>query len=157
MALYKRSQIDLVVSNALRAAEARIAGKTLMFLGVGEARQVITLIEKGYCNRFVRQCFETALGMTPFSWYFGAAKAKDTLAKLAPYEVAKPEAGDIVGWSGDPGHIAIVLGDVYGDGRFLVAENTSSSSRGEPRAAGTKLTRLSSIRAAGRKFFRLWA
>lgn len=105
----------------------------------------------GWCGRFVRQCCEAALkGVMPgyrgydagyqdeafaaFPWLRRyAAQACRALdgggsGKYGVYErVSVPQPGDIVGMSPGyslPGHIAVFLG------QGLIAENTSSTSRG---------------------------
>lgn len=168
MALYSKAQIRKVLAVAVKAVEARQAGKKTIVLGnitfhnkSGNYRISVhaDLDDPGWCNRLIRQCFEVGLGLPPFNWYFGAATAHLTLMKLAPYQLAagsKPQSGDIIGFSGDPGHIVLALGDWYGDGRFLVAENTSAK-RGDPSAPGTKVTALKNLRTQGRSVYRLWA
>ena len=152
MALYGDKIRQAVVKRAMSAVQARQAGKHSYKVG----GQVFDLDKGGYCNRFVRQCFETVLGLKAFDWRFGAAKARDTLDKLDLANCAVIDAkastlqpGDIIGWydgSGAYGHIAIYVGDYYGDGRKLVAENTSAK-RGDPNAPGTKITQLRNMRA----------
>lgn len=152
MALYGDDIRKLVVQRAMMAVQARQAGKHSYKVG----GQVFDLDKGGYCNRFVRQCFETVLGLKAFDWRFGAAKARDTLDKLDLANCAVIDAkastlqpGDIIGWydgSGAYGHIAIYVGDYYGDGRKLVAENTSAK-RGDPNPPGTKITQLRNMRS----------
>lgn len=163
MALYSSKQRDAVIANALKAADAHAAGKKSIKLGSGVTTQTLDLATGGYCCRFVRQCFETALGMREFQWLFGSPSAKQTGEKMKAADVGRVSAGlvagDVLVWyegSGPYGHIAIYLGDVYGDGRKLVAENTSSGKRGFPQAPGTKVTRLSSMRK-GYVAYRLFA
>lgn len=149
MALYGDKIRQAVVKRAMSAVHARQAGKHSYAAG----GQVFDLDKGGYCNRFVRQCFETVLGLKAFDWRFGAATARDTLNKLHDYALpsSKPstlQPGDILGWydgSGAYGHIAIYVGDYYGDGRKLVAENTSAK-RGDPNPPGTKITQLRNMR-----------
>ena len=149
MALYGDDIRKLVVQRAMMAVEARQAGKHSYKVG----GQVFDLDKGGYCNRFIRQCFETTLGLAAFDWRFGAANARETLDKLEPYRIeakaSKLQPGDIIGWydgSGPYGHIALYVGDYYGDGRKLVAENTSAK-RGFPNAPGTKITQLRNMRS----------
>lgn len=151
MALYSDKIRQAVVKRALAAVHARQAGKHSYTAG----GQTFDLDAGGYCNRFIRQCFETVLGLKAFDWRYGAAKARDTLDKLdlANHTIidAKPstlQPGDILGWydgSGPYGHIALYVGDYYGDGRKLVAENTSAT-RGAPNPPGTKITQLRNMR-----------
>jgi cell wall-associated NlpC family hydrolase len=142
MARYNAAKRKLLVKRTLEAVQARVDGRTKITLGTAGTRQEFNLIEGGYCNRFVRQCFETMLNIKPFSWAYRAEEAHQTLAKLAPFKVpiSDRKPGDVLGCPGDPGHIAIYIGDAYGDGRDLVAENTSSAVRGYPRGAGTKIS-----------------
>jgi len=158
MSLYSQAQIAKAVKRAIEAVEARIAGKQSVKLGKGAAAQAFNLEEKGYCNRFVRQVYETALDLPAFGWRFGAARACVTLEKLEPYKVGKQDRqpGDVIGFPGDPGHIAIYLGEYYGDGRELIAENTSST-RGYPSAPGTKITRWSAVSGRVSGVYRLGA
>jgi hypothetical protein len=158
MGLYSQAQIKKVLQRAVQAVEARLAGRTSVKLGSGGAAQVFDLETGGYCNRFVRQVFETALGLAPFAWRFGAARAYQTLAKLEPYRVDKRQRqpGDILGIPGDPGHIAVYLGDYYGDGRELIAENTIST-RGYPSRPGTKISRWSTVAGRVTGIYRLGA
>ena len=145
MSLYSEKQRQAVLKRACDVVRARIDGKTSVTFGSGAARQTFDLETGGMCNRFVRQTIETALGLAPFSWYFGSAKACLTLKKLAPYEVPLKyvQAGDILGFNGDPGHIAIYIGGAFDPKKKLTAENTISGKRGMPRKAGTKVSSLS--------------
>ncbi|MEI6503313.1 MAG: hypothetical protein WCP21_20060 [Armatimonadota bacterium] len=137
MPLYTEKQRKAVLARAGEAVQARIGGATEVTLGTGAAKQTFDLDAGGYCNRFVRQVFETSLGLSPFTWYFGAAKACQTLAKLKPYEVPLKDRqpGDILGFAGDPGHICLYLGTDFDPSKELVAENTSAR-RGFPAAPG---------------------
>jgi len=157
MALYTDAHRKAVIARAREAVQARAAGKTAVMLGAGNSRQTFDLNTGGYCNRFVRQCFETALGLKPFSWYFGAAKAKDTLRKLSAYKVplADRQPGDILGFPGNPGHIAIYLGKEYQADKELIAENTSAT-RGFPRPPGTKVTSYAAVKARISGCYRLF-
>jgi hypothetical protein len=116
------------------------------------------LTEKGFCNRFVRQVHEAALGLAAFAWPWARRYAiwTDFDMRAAELEVPNPEQADIVCFDGTaprnatPGHIGIYLGG------GLVAENTSSGRRGKPRRAGTKISRIEEIDPSGtrRRFFR---
>jgi len=158
MARYTSKQRDKVIGRAMAAVEKRIAGSDT-FTVTG---QTFALNVGGFCNRFIRQVFETALGLPEQSWTFRGATAKETLQKLtgAGYEVHMDDlqAGDILGHTGGKfGHIALYVGDYYGDGRLLVAENTSWIG-GYPQAPGTKITRLQTFLARGNRWraFRLF-
>lgn len=152
MSLYTTKQRDAVVKRAGDAVRQRQHGKTSWTIGW----QKFDLETGGYCNRFVRQVFETSLGMGAFGWYFGDATARKTLDKLKPYVLpngAKLQEGDIIGWydgSGPYGHIAIYIGGE----KELIAENTSAK-RGDPKNPGTKVTRLANCRT-GWKAYRLF-
>ncbi|MEI6501600.1 MAG: hypothetical protein WCP21_11330, partial [Armatimonadota bacterium] len=112
MSKYSEEQRRKVIARAIEAGQARIKGSGEVSLGEGPARQTFLLDEGGYCNRFIRQVFETTLALRPFTWRFGALRACLTLAKLAPYAVPLQERrpGDILGFAGDPGHICLYLG-----------------------------------------------
>ena len=138
-----------IVSVAKAAVAARVAGKSTVTLGSGETAQSFNLAKGGYCARFVRQCCEVALGLKPHSWKYAAADALSMEAALkaagksVPVDDRKP--GDIVAMNantGKYGHIGLVVN------KTTIAENTSSGTRGEPRAPGTKLTPWAAI--AGR-------
>lgn len=149
MALYTTKQRDAIVKRAMAAVEARIAGKTTYRAG----GQTFNLEERGYCGRFVRQCFETALGFGAFEWRFGAETARKMGSKMGYSgfllaDGATLQPGDVLVWDdqddGRYGHIVLYVGDYYGDGRKLVAENTSGR-RGYPLKPGTKISRLSAV------------
>ena len=152
MSLYSNYRCGVVVMRASEVVQARQHGEKTFTAG----GQTFDLEKGGYCNRFVRQVFETAIGINAFSWYFGDATARLTLDKLAPYTLskgAKLQPGDIIGWydgSGPYGHIAIYIGGE----KKLIAENTSAT-RGDPRPPGTKVTRLANCRT-GWKAYRLF-
>ena len=152
MSLYTTKQRNAVVNRALEIVKARQNGKTSIVRG----GQKFDLETGGYCNRYIRQVFETSLTLSPFSWYFGAKTARLTLDKLKPYKLEKGatlQSGDIVGWydgCGVYGHIALYIGTEKG----LIAENTSAK-RGDPRKPGTKVTRLANTRA-GWQAYRLF-
>ena len=158
MSLYTAKQKEAVVRRAIEAVQARTSGAHSVTFGGGAAKQVFSLDEGGYCNRFVRQVFETALGLGPFAWRFAASKACQTLKKLEEYRVplAQRRPGDILGFAGDPGHICLYLGRNADPAKELVAENTSSKSRGWPQAAGTKFTRFSALQARVTGCYRLF-
>jgi len=158
MARYTAKQKRKVINRAMGAVEARQEGKSTYEAG----GQVFQLNVGGMCACFIRQVFETALGIPEYSWVFRGATAKETLQKLtgAGYEVHMDDlqAGDILGHTGGKfGHIALYVGDYYWDGRLLVAENTSWMG-GYPQAPGTKITRLQTFLARGNRWraFRLF-
>ena len=152
MSLYTDKQKQAVVKRAVQAVSARQKGKQAFIAG----GQTFDLEKGGYCNRYIRQIFETALGLKPFAWYFGDATARKTLDKLKPYVLlkgAKLQEGDIIGWydgCGVYGHIALYIGGE----KKLIAENTSAK-RGDPKPPGTKVTRLANTRT-GWKAYRLF-
>lgn len=145
MALYTEKQRQAVIARACEAVRARIRGKKSVVLGKGATRQEFDLDSGGWCLRFVRMCFETALGLPPKSWYFGSPKAVQTLHKLAPYQIplSARRPGDILGNPGDPGHIVIYIGYAFDRDKDLVAENTISERRGYPQSQGTKVSSYS--------------
>lgn len=151
---YTQQVIDTVVKYALRAARAHQDGEKTISLGEGSSRQELrvrgvwdpkTKSYRGYCARFVRQIYETASGFSEKRWRYRGDDALQMTDKLARgrHEVSDGSLipGDIIGIhkkSGKYGHIAVYVGKI--DGKHTIAENTSSRSRGNPRAAGTKLT-----------------
>ncbi|MHB8995376.1 MAG: hypothetical protein ACYC63_09030 [Armatimonadota bacterium] len=158
MNLYSAQQRRRVIRRAIEVVQARIDGKDEIRLGEGKARQTFDLKTGGYCNRFVRQVFETALGLAAFQWRYRAERACLTLKKLEPFRVALKDRqpGDLLGFAGDPGHIVIYLGMECDPAKELVAENTSNGRRGFPRAAGTKVTRYEALRARVTGCYRLF-
>ena len=161
MSLYSETTRSKVIKVAKAAVSARQKGnnsyatelQTFVLGPVYNSRGAVI----GYCNRYIRQLFEAALNLQPFTWAFGAGTADETLIKLKPYIKpvgTKPQPGDIIGWRkrrhGDPGHIALYIGGEKG----LIAENTSAE-RGDPDAPGTKVTRLANTRT-GWKAYRLF-
>lgn len=142
---YTQDIIDRVVEYALRAARASQRGEATVRLGAGDSAQDLLLRQGGYCARFVRQVYETACGLRPFSWRYAAPSALEMCARLEAdghaVSADRLVPGDILGInrnSGKYGHIAVYVGRV--DGVETIAENTSSTVRGNPRRAGTKLT-----------------
>jgi hypothetical protein len=144
MALYSSKTIAKVCQTALRAVEARQRGNKWVSIGGHK----FDLETGGYCCRYVRQVFEATLGLGEREWRFGSPSATETLTKLEECGFKlKPHvelrAGDIIGHKeGRFGHIGVVVGDAYGDGRFLYCENTIAH-RGSPNEPGTKVTRVS--------------
>lgn len=158
MSQYTESDRRKIIQRAVEVVQARLQGQKQAPFGSGPACQTFALDEGGYCNRFVRQVFETALGLKPFAWPFAAARAYQTLRKLEPYRVplAQRRPGDILGFAGDPGHICLYLGRDCDPAKELVAENTSSARRGYPSAAGTKLTSFATLKARVTGCYRLF-
>lgn len=153
-ARYTAAQKQKVMARAMEAVEARIAGHSTVTLG--KPPQTFALNTGGFCNRFIRQAFETSLGLPEQSWQYRGATATETLGKLAAagYEIDMDDLqpGDILGHTaGQYGHIALYVGDYYGDGRLLVAENTSAKG-GYPEAPGTKINRLATFLARGNRW-----
>ena len=141
-----------VVQNALAAAKSHQRGETRW----GE----FDLAKGGMCARFVRQVYEKSLGIDPFAWEFAAPSARDMATKLRHAGLLIPtgdrEPGDVVQiGTGYPGHVAIYVGEV--EGAECIAENASDASRGNPRAAGTKLTPWSAVASRVTGVFRLCA
>lgn len=126
---------------------ADVAEKVVGYRRAGLRSCVVGLVtfditESGMCARFVRECHEAALGHAEQTWPYRGARALDVNdnLKAAGLTVTDRQRGDVVCFSGgEYGHIVVWLGD------GLVAENTSSSKRGDPRAAGTKITPLADI------------
>jgi len=143
---YTRAVMSRVVEIAKAAAKAHAAGARTYTAhqhinGTG-ASQVLDLVTGGMCNRFVRQVYEVALGLNEQTWPYRAGRAIWTLDSLEADRkgveigtMGDLQPGDIVGiHTGTYGHIAIYVGD------GMIAENTSSKTRGNPRKIGTKLT-----------------
>lgn len=161
---YTSTVMRRIVEYALEAGQAAQADPSgSITLGEGATRQTLYFTPGALCLRFVRQVYETALGIGPKKWSWATLRAKWTLEKLraAGYQVP-PRAplmeGDIVGHRrGEYGHIGIVVQtDPRGVGTpVLVAENTSSTTRGNPRRAGTKLTQWRDFAAGGVEAYRL--
>jgi len=137
---------DIIAKIARQAAEARQNGKSSVKLN----GRIFNLIEKGYCERFVRKCYEAGMDIPDMSWRYRAGDAwdgenaiKEGIAHgdkgLSKVSLNKSQPGDIIYFNSSgtrPGHVAIYLGNNQ------IAENTSSASRGNPRSAGTKITSL---------------
>lgn len=145
-----------IVSVAKAAVAARVAGKSAVTLGAGQAAQTFDLDAGGYCARFVRQCVEVAHGLKPFTWPGCAPDAKGmekNLKKIAQkIPIEQREPGDIVCMnetSGKFGHIGLCVDP------GTIAENTSSGRRGNPRPAGTKLTSWTIIAGSVSGVYRL--
>lgn len=155
--LYPQSIIKRVLAMAREAAQAHAAGATeytaTQYADGSGVRQTLDLDAGGWCWRFIRQLFEVALGLQPGTWEFASASAKQTLTLMhqAGRDCSAPLLpGDIAGIRGGTwGHIALYLGD------GLVAENTSSDSRGKPRRAGTKITPYSDLSGRVTETYRL--
>lgn len=158
MAKYTAVQRKAVISRAIAAVNARVEGRSTFTMG----GQTFELDKGGWCNRFIRQVFETALGMEAFTWRFGALKAYLTLKKLEAYRIPlrSRRPGDILGIEGNPlfgfcGHIMLYLGREFDPHKELVAENTSAT-RGYPRKPGTKVTSYATVRARITGCYRLF-
>jgi hypothetical protein len=129
-----------VVRIARQAVAQRLAGDTSW-----EHNGVkFDLDAGGYCARFVRQCHDAALGQGEMVWAYKSPTAWDMeiVLRAAGLRTSNPQPGDILCINGAgcrPGHIGIYLGN----GEY--AENTSSSTRGNPRAAGTKISPISAV------------
>lgn len=159
--MYPRARINRVVEIAIEAAKAhKVGDETYLATEYAHGNGVadrLNLVEGGMCNRFVRQCFEVALGLDEQTWPYRAGRAIWTIDSLEAAglgikerNAADLKPGDIVGIRGGTfGHIAIYVGD------GLVAENTSSDTRGTPRCKGTKLTPYSDLRERVTHVFRL--
>jgi len=138
-----------VADVARRAVEARTHGEHRY----SEGGHTFLLDRGGMCARFVRQCCEVAAGLPPFGIWFAAPTARKMEENLRAGGKAVPnlQTGDIIGFnrqSYPAGHIGIFIGDGH------VAENTSSDERGDPRAAGTKITPLSALLGKVSGYFR---
>ena len=142
---YTPAATKKIVEYAVQAARAAQAGEQAITLGTGKTKQTLDLRKGGMCARFVRQVHETALGIPAFSWRFAAQDAIGMLENMQAdflMDASPLRPGDILGHTNAlHGHIGIYVGEI--DGAPTVAENTSSSTRGNPRRAGTKLTPLS--------------
>ncbi len=107
---------------------------------------VFALTERGMCSKFVRQCYESAVRGHDhqFDLLFGGT-ARETERKLQAANKAylgPMVRGDVVCFNNQAstaGHIGICLGDC------VIAENTISGTRGDPRSPGTKATPMESI------------
>jgi len=158
---YTAFQRRLVVARALEVVEARLRDETSFEAG----GQVFTFeVGAGTSVRFVRQVFESALGLPAKSWPYSGATAKDLMAQLrAAGEEVDPEElrpGDIL-CHGEFlfGHAGLYVGRRRHsrDGRTFVAENTAWVG-GDPIDPGTKLTPLKAFlsRAKAWRAFRLF-
>lgn len=130
---------------AIQAVHSRRNGKKSIVIN----NIKFNLIEKGYCQRFVRQCYEAGLKIPEFSWRYRAANAydgenaiKEGISHkdkgLSKVNLENAEPGDIFYFNSagkPPGHTAIYIGN------NKIAENTSAN-RGDPYSAGTKITHL---------------
>lgn len=134
-----------VVRIARAAVQHRRNGAQTYTVG----RVTLNLTQGGMCARFVRQVHEAALGLSEFAWQYRAPNAFEMERNLraAGLRTSNPQPGDVACFNTagtPPGHIGIYLGN--GE----VAENTSSGSRGDPRAPGTKISTLASMGGAAR-------
>ena len=144
--MYTEAQRQAVIARAIEAVQAHIDGKSEITLGDGAGAQVFNLTVGGWCEAFVRQVFETALGLEPMTWQYRVGRAsRSEVAYGADKRVPldQLQAGDIlVMASGPDGHTAIYLHTAYDPAKDLVAENTLSTQRGMPSCAGTKISSL---------------
>jgi hypothetical protein len=145
------------VDVARRVVAARKAGQRSVTIN----KTKFDTVASGWCTQFVREAHEAACNVAegalmshhggPFAC---CASATEVNLRGSGYKVASAVPGSIVCFNNPAsggacktcgravGHIGIYLGD------GLVAENTSSAKRGDPRAAGTKITKLSDIGAS---------
>ena len=144
--MYTEAQRQLVIARAIEAAQAHIDGKSIITLGKGITAQQFILWKGGYCERFIRQVFETALGLPEMSWQYKTAQASQAEAAYGQdkrVSLDQLQAGDIlVMASGAQGHTALYLNTRYDPTKKLVAENTLSTRRGMPSSQGTKISSL---------------
>ena len=146
--------------------EVALAVATLAGQGATEATKNgrdFDLTETGMCMRFTRQVEEAAQDLSPFAWPWARHYAiqADFAMRDKGLRTDDHERADVVCFNANkpagatPGHIACYLGG------GMVAENTSSASRGIPEHAGTKLTHIDEIDPTGERriFFRTlpWA
>jgi hypothetical protein len=134
-----------VADAAEKAAAARKAGKQV--LTIGWVR--FDLATAGMCSQFTRECSEAAAAVHEhtLAWFGANAVQTEALLKKAGMQVPVPIRGCLIALnrnSGANGHIAVVLSV----NPIIVAENTISATRGDPRAPGTKITPLSVIEAS---------
>ena len=137
-----------VVAIARSVVDSRVRGeKYCTYNGI-----TFNLRKGGMCSRFCRQVHEAAanVGNYGLAGYFGGYAV--TTEKMCLEQVRKGNAvkydalseappGSMIFFymprqGVKPGHVAIWLGN------NTIAENTSSGSRGTPRAPGTKITHL---------------
>lgn len=135
-------QVARVIECAMKFVQARIDGKDSVTIGKVTHKPN----EVGMCSRFVRESVQAGTGRaeSDTGGVFGATATETArLLRAAGFSIGATSnilPGDIVYRSGGPGHVAIYVGDYYGDGRELFAENTSAW-RGYPSRPGTKITR----------------
>ncbi len=130
-----------VADIAEQVVAARRRGLTSFKVG----KVTLNLTESGMCARFVRQCHEAAMGQGEQTWPYRGDRALAVNANLlaAGLGVGDRRRGDVICFvGGEYGHIVIWLGD------GMVAENTISGKRGNPRDPGTKITPLVEIGTA---------
>lgn len=130
-----------------RCAEEVVAARLRGYTRATLHGEEFELTERGWCQKFVRQ-IHLAAGV-PRPWASCCAHSTQQHLKGAGLRVPGPVRGGIVTFSlksalcskcgQTVGHTAICLGN------GMVAENTSSGSRGNPEAAGTKRTPLADI------------
>ena len=159
--------------NIARIAEQAVAERIKGKLNVVINGTHFELYEKGYCSEFARECHQAALAAPEHAYgancerygnphLFGCcAHRTEQLLKEARMATCRPVPGDIVCFNKIPyGHICNSCGQWVGHigvlldkGRF--AENTSCSTRGTPREAGTKITPLALLHHRISGYYRL--
>ncbi len=128
---------------AEQVVAARKRGETKTTLG----GVTFDLNTGGYCSRFVRQCHESA-GL-PTGVFSCCAHSTAQHLEGAGKRVNTLVRGALMVWTNSGPACSVCrqavwhIGIYLGDGQ--VAENTSITSRGEPRKAGTKVTPLDAI------------
>jgi len=142
-----------VVQYAIQAAEAHAQGQQAITIGVGGMRQKLNLVEAHYCARFVRQIYETALGLRRMSWPFCAPNARGMEENLRPHRLSRTgerRPGDVVGMStdstGPAGHNGIFVGAEADPKKTMIVHNSSGTRDGWPHVQGTKLSLWLEIR-----------
>lgn len=137
----------MATMNPAEVAEEVVAARKAGYARATVNGVVFATIEKGYCSRFVRLC-HLAAGL-PTAAFGCCAHSTAQHLRGEKRDVNTPARGDIAVFTNSGPrcsvcgqavwHIAVYLGN------GMVAENTSSSTRGDPRAAGTKITPLEQI------------
>lgn len=150
---------------------ADVAEEVVRARKAGYARATVNGVEfnteeAGWCSRFVRLCHLAARLLPPgdeFGPFSCCAHSTAQHLQGAGRRVQSPSRGDVVAFTSPEsgqrcrtcGQAVWHAGIYLGEGR--VAENTSSGSRGDPRAPGTKVSALAEVglsRVWG--YFRLW-
>jgi cell wall-associated NlpC family hydrolase len=151
-------QIERVVAAARKFVDGRIAGKDTITIGKVTHEPNVG----GRCSQFCRESFQAGTGRPESDTaglFGGSAKETARLMRGEGFSVGNTsdlQPGDFLYRGNGPyGHIAMYVGtDVPGhEGVHIIAENTSSGTRGVPRAPGTKYTR----RGTGEGEFGRWS